>query len=235
VTPGRGKRRSLLALCLLGSLLFAGLGVWQLQRLDWKRDLIRHVEERIDAAPVAAPPRRDWASLDMADAVYRRVQARGVFLHQHETLVDALTQLGPGSWVLTPLRTEDGTVLVNRGFVPPALEDPATRIAAQPTGEVMVTGLLRATEPEGRMLRPNEPAADRWFSRDIAAIGTARGLNDVAPFFIDADAASGIEGGPRGGMTVVRFRNAHLAYAATWFALAILCGGGVVLLRRMRI
>jgi surfeit locus 1 family protein len=97
---------------------------------------------------------------------------------------------------------------------------------------VTVTGLLRASEPAGRILRPNEPARERWFSRDVAAIASARGLADVAPFFIDADATSNPGGAPIGGMTVVRFRNAHLAYAATWFGLAALCVTGLVLLRR---
>jgi surfeit locus 1 family protein len=53
----------------------------------------------------------------------------------------------------------------------------------------------------------------------------------VAPFFLDADGTANPGGAPRGGLTVVRFRNAHLAYAATWFALAALCVAGLVLLR----
>jgi surfeit locus 1 family protein len=59
-----------------------------------------------------------------------------------------------------------------------------------------------------------------------------RGLGDVAPFFIDADAEYNQEGWPTGGLTVVHFRNAHVAYAATWFGLAALGIAGVVLLRR---
>jgi surfeit locus 1 family protein len=231
VNPGRGKRLGLLALCLSGTLLFTGLGVWQVQRLAWKRDLISRVDARIHAPPVAAPVRRDWATLDVREAEYRRVQARGEFLHDRETLVDALTEIGPGMWVLTPLRTADGVVLVNRGFVPPERRDPGARAAGQVSGEVTITGLLRRPEPDGRILRPNQPGADRWFSRDVASIARARGLDQVAPFFIDADATANPGGAPLGGLTVVRFRNAHLAYAATWFALAALCILGLVVLR----
>lgn len=227
-----GKRRGLLALCLSGTLLFAALGSWQVQRLAWKRDLIARVEARINTPPVAAPARHDWPTLDARDAEYRRVQVRGVFRHERETLVDALTAAGPGAWVLTPLETGDGTILINRGFVPPARQDPRQRQSGQVQDEVTLTGLLRLSEPGGRLLRPNQPAAERWFSRDVAAIATARRLDNVAPFFIDADAASGAPDGPRGGMTVVRFRNAHLAYAVTWFALAGLCAAGLVVLFR---
>jgi len=227
----RGKRVVLLALCLLGTLLFSGLGIWQIQRLAWKRDLIARVDARIHAPPVAVPARSDWPNLDVRDAEYRRVQASGVFLHDRETLVDALTALGPGAWVLTPLRTADGLILVNRGFVPPDRLDAGRRAGGQLPGEVTVTGLLRLSEPAGRILRPNEPANDRWFSRDVTAIARVRGLEGVAPFFVDADAKSTAAGGPQGGLTVVQFRNAHLVYALTWFGLALLCLGGWLLLR----
>ncbi|TIT63608.1 MAG: SURF1 family protein, partial [Mesorhizobium sp.] len=61
---------------------------------------------------------------------------------------------------------------------------------------------------------------NRWYSRDVAAIATAHGLtSNVAPYFVDAE-ASRMEGWPRGGLTVVTFRNSHLVYALTWFALA---------------
>jgi surfeit locus 1 family protein len=232
VIPGRGKRLGLLALCLSGTLLFTGLGIWQLQRLAWKRDLISRVDARIHAPPVAVPGLREWATLGR-EAEYRRVQVRGVFLHDRETLVDALTALGPGAWVLTPMRTADGVVLVNRGFVPPERRDAGARAAGQVPGEVTITGLLRLPEPGGRILRPNQPEADRWFSRDVAAITRARGLAQVTPFFIDADATANTGGTPLGGLTVVRFRNAHLAYAATWFALAALCVLGLVVPRRL--
>jgi surfeit locus 1 family protein len=232
VTASRGKRHVLLALCLFFALLFAALGTWQIQRLAWKRGLIARVEARIHAPPVAVPPRHQWAGLDLHDAEYRRVQARGAFRHDRETLVDALTVLGPGAWVLTPLETADGVILVNRGFVPPGRRDATARAGGQVAGEVAITGLLRLSEPDGRFLRPNDPAAGRWFSRDVGAIARVQGLAGVAPFFIDADAASSIPDGPAGGLTVVKFRNAHLVYAGTWFGLALLCCAGVVLLRR---
>ena len=108
------------------------------------------------------------------------------------------------------------------------------RSRAQVPGEVTITGLLRLPEPGGRILRPNNPAADRWFSRDVVAIARIRGLHEVAPFFIDADAGPESEDAPVGGLTVVRFRNAHLVYAATWFGLAALCMAGLVLLRQTR-
>ena len=78
------------------------------------------------------------------------------------------------------------------------------------------------SEPGGGFLRANDPAADRWYSRDVAAIAAARGLDEVAPFFIDADGTPGATAPPLGGLTVVAFPNNHLLYAFTWFAMALL-------------
>lgn len=211
------------------AVLFAGfsaLGVWQVQRLAWKRELIRQVDARIHAAPVAAPP-PDQIVTRQADQ-YRRVVVSGRFDHRHEALVKAVTDLGPGYWVVTPLTTDQGfTVLINRGFVPPERQKPSDRAAGQIGGPHTVVGLLRLSEPDGGFLRANDPAGDRWFSRDVIAIAKARGLEGpVASYFIDADATPNPGGWPRGGLTVVRFANSHLIYALTWFGLALMSAAG---------
>ncbi len=84
------------------------------------------------------------------------------------------------------------------------------------------------TEPGGAFLHRNDPAVNRWYSRDVEAIAMSRGLTRIAPYFIDADASSqprggsGSETGPVGGLTVTVFHNYHLAYAITWYVLALM-------------
>nr|WP_245968530.1 SURF1 family protein [Hephaestia caeni] len=212
---------------------FAALGVWQVERLHWKLDLIARVDARIHAAPVPAPGPADWRSITAKSAAYRHVAVEGRY-RPGATLVLANTDLGPGFWVLSPLEATRGfTVLVNRGFVG---QDHTPAMLAPPAGTQRVTGLLRVTEPGGAFLRHNDPAHDRWYSRDVAAIARARGLGTVAPYFIDADRAADHAANPRampvGGLTVVHFRNAHLVYAITWFALALLSAGGAFIVFR---
>ena len=207
------------------ALLFAGfvaLGVWQLQRLAWKTELIAQVDARVHAAPAPAPGPTQWSSITRQNDQYRRVVLKGTYRHDRETLVQAVTDYGGGFWVLTPLETPRFTVLVNRGFVPPDKRDPASRAAGNGAGPVTVTGLLRATEPGGGFLRANDPAAGKWYSRDVAAIAAARDLPHAAPYFIDADKAANPGGYPVGGLTVVAFSDNHLVYALTWLALALL-------------
>ena len=191
------------------------LGTWQVQRRAWKLDLIERVEARIHAAPVAAPR----TATD--DDAYRRVIARGTYLRERETFVQASTVRGPGWWVMTPMRSPDGTIImINRGFMPARAASPP------PAGTASVTGLLRVSEPGGGFLRDNDPARDRWYSRDVAAIAAKRGLGRAAPYFIDADASANAAGQPVGGLTVIKFANSHLVYALTWYTLAIMAAAG---------
>lgn len=214
--------------------MLVSLGVWQVHRLAWKRDLIQRVEQRVHADPVAAPGRRQWPLVDRASSEYLRVFVQGRYRHDLETCVQAVTERGGGFWVLTPFDTVDGyTVLINRGFVPPPLKDPAARPQGQIEGTTTMTGLLRLSEVGGGYLRENQPAENRWFSRDVAAIGSARGLSDVAPYFIDAEAsAPEVAGAPVAGLTVIAFSNNHLQYALTWFGLALMLAVGAGLVFR---
>jgi surfeit locus 1 family protein len=200
----------------LAALLLTGLGVWQVERRAWKRDLIARTEAKLVADPRPLKP-GDWSGFG-PDAAYTRVEAAGQWLETAPVFVKAVTAAGPGSWVMSPLRTPAGIVLINRGFVP----DEQRREIVPPAGS-SVTGLLRLSEPGGAFLRSNDPQGGRWYSRDVAAIARSRGWQGVAPFFIDADAVPAVRW-PRGGMTVVRFPDNHLVYALTWFGLASIAG-----------
>ncbi|PTU30190.1 SURF1 family protein [Stenotrophobium rhamnosiphilum] len=215
-------------------LSFIALGTWQVKRLAWKLDLIERVNQRVNAAPVVPPAKAQWASVGINDE-YTHVCVSGEYRHDHETYVQAVTVRGPGDWVLTPLQSADGTVvLINRGFVTAEQKSPTSRDKAQVAGVVKVCGLLRLTEPSGGFLRRNDPTQARWFSRDVVAIAATQYLpmQNVAPYFIDADAAANPGGVPLGGLTVVRFHNSHLVYAITWYGLALLTlVAGVVVVR----
>ncbi len=203
--------------CVIAGLL--ALGVWQLQRRTWKLDLIQRTETMLRSPPVPAPPPSAWGAIS-TDDVYRPVTVTGRYRIDSDSYTQAATALGGGFWILTPLDTGRFTVLVNRGFVPPEQRGKVP----PPSGTVTVRGLLRMTEPSGGFLRNNDPAADRWYSRDVAAIAAKRGVSNIAPYFIDAAATPGTAW-PRGGLTVVSFRNNHLVYALTWFGLAALLAG----------
>jgi surfeit locus 1 family protein len=239
----------LVTLAVLGLALFVGfsaLGVWQMQRRAWKLDLITRVTERIYAAPVAAPTAAQWPRLDVPSLEYQAVRLHGHWLANKTVLTQASTVLGAGYWVLTPLQQADGTqVLVNRGFVPSAHRTQLQAPKASDQSPVTVVGLLRKSEPGGGFLRSNDPAQQRWHSRDVAAIALALQLGQAAPFFVDAGIPSQQQDAnaaelqaasagpwPRPGLTVVHFANNHLVYAFTWFGLALMVAGAGELVAR---
>src|SRR5690606_4376665 len=147
--PRLRSRVTLIVLAVVAALFFAGfiaLGTWQLQRLQWKLDLIERVDRRVHAAPVPAPGPERWPQMTAESDEYRRVRVNGDFLHERSARVHAVTALGSGYWLLTPLRREDGSVvLINRGFIPPDTQAGQ----AEGAGPVNVTGLLRMSEPGG--------------------------------------------------------------------------------------
>jgi len=212
---------------LIAFAILCGLGVWQLHRLAWKEDLIARVETREHTpAALPIPPERDWPRVSAERDEYRRVSASGVYQYERETFAYALLSdpkgkfSGPGYWVMTPLKLDDGaSVLVNRGFVPMDRMDLPTRAPGDEGRRVTVTGVLRLAEGRNWFTPADDAARGIWQERDPAEIARAYGLARVAPFFLDAE-ASGPNGLPQGGETRVTFSNNHMQYAVTWFGLA---------------
>ncbi|WP_091881328.1 SURF1 family protein [Phyllobacterium sp. OV277] len=213
---------------LLGVVLLCGLGIWQMERRVWKLDLIERVEQRVGAPTTPAPGPDTWPAIGDQDT-YRHIRVSGRFLQNRDTLVKAVTERGSGYWLMSPFQTDNGfTVLINRGFVPEGTAEGSW----QETADTQITGLMRMTEPKGGFLRRNDASVDRWYSRDVDAIATAKSLGVIAPYFIDADANAKSQQPPIGGLTVIRFANNHLVYAITWFVLALMLAAATIYVGR---
>ncbi len=219
--------RSLLwpaALTLAMLPLLVGLGVWQLQRLAWKEGLIAAItaETGKPPAPLEEPPEA-WKALGQQE--YRPVSVAGRFRHADERRLFA-TEGGEAGWhIYTPLETEGGNILfVNRGFVPEALKEPASRAAGEVEGRVAVQGLVRKPAVRGWFDPDPDTARNVWYWRDLEAMARLLPEADrarVLPFFVDAMAEPANPGGwPKGGVTRLDIPNRHLEYALTWFGLA---------------
>jgi surfeit locus 1 family protein len=177
---------------------------------------------------LAIVPEAEWDAWRADRDEFRKVRVTGTFLHEFEAPVYGLAQGErqgapiQGYYLITPLKLASGAiVMVNRGFIPTDLRDPARRAASQPQGEVTVTGLVRAPEARNAFTPDDDPARNQWFARDPQAIAAARKLERVAPFLIDADGSPNPGGWPRGGQTPLTLPNNHLQYALTWFGIAL--------------
>ena len=221
---------SLAVLAALATLI--GLGTWQVERRAWKHALIAHIEARIHAPAVVLPGRID----DPRPWDYRHVRATGHFLHDHELhLANRVRDGEAGVDVVTPLVRPDGdVVLVDRGWVPLDLADPARRGQGQVPGTVTVAGIARIPAGPGYFTPPNDPARGFWITADIKAMARAMGLGPALPVVLEADATPNPGGWPRGGGTRVTLRDEHLQYAITWYSLAVALVVIVLVSRRRR-
>ncbi len=202
---------------VLGLPLLLALGTWQVQRLAWKTELIATLEARHAEAAVALPATDalgpDWT--------HRPVRVRGELVPAPVLRFRLERQQGrPGHDVLQLARLEDGRALVvNRGWR--AEDAPPVRT---PRGEVTLTGPLRwiADETHRWPLPANDPAANRWYWYDRAALAAVFDA-EVMPVVLVASEGA-LPPGPAVPVPqpmAVDLPNNHLGYAITWYGLAV--------------
>ncbi len=200
-------------------LLAVGLGTWQVQRLFWKQGLIEQRQTKAKAPVLDGLPADFSAGRDE----FRRVRVTGRYLNDKEIYLAARSHRGnAGFHIVTPFALAGGGhILVDRGWVPLSVKDPIARAAGQITGVTTVAGYLRATQKGGYFTPENTPGKNIWYSIDIPAVARATGLDDLKPYFIEADGTPIPGGFPVGGQTRLELPNNHLQYVVTWYSLAI--------------
>ncbi|EJF87091.1 SURF1 family protein [Bartonella rattimassiliensis] len=234
-------------LCICLFLLFSALGIWQVQRLNWKTNLITSANQRIHLSPIKAPPKNQWGDVTFEKYEYQPVIITGKLLTDKNILVIATAQNTTGYWVLTPLQATDNTLtFINRGFIPmdernnfQHSEQLHTNASSQQNSttekQTTIIGLLRMSEKNGFFPRKNNPDKNLWYTRDLSTMAQKLGLSTVAPYFIDAGKKTATQANfPVTGLTVVHFRNNHLVYAITWFILAAGVLGAFLFLLRQK-
>lgn len=226
MTPAWRRRLVLLA-AILGTVLTARLGLWQLDRAAQKQALQAALDSRLALPPLRAD---ELAREPAAAAVqqYRALAVEGRWLAERSVYLDNRQMNGrPGFYALTPLALDDGSVLlVQRGWLPRDLLD-RTRIAAPPPppGRLQVVGRIAL-------------APARLYEFDAAASGPIRQNLDLAAFaqeaglplrpvmLVQEDGGAAPADGllrqwPRPAADVHK----HYGYAFQWFSLATLIVG----------
>jgi len=220
---------------LIAVVVMVNLGLWQLRRLDERRDANARVAERSRAAAVDVD---QLAGEPIERVEFRRVTATGTFDADHEVLVGYRTSRGlPGYHVLTPLVLDNGSaVLVNRGFVPLSIaEDWPVADAAPPSGEVEVKGVLRRSF-DARRQSIDPPSSERRRAPTIDDVDVEVidqfVPGDLLPMHIELQSPRPA-GFPDPLPDVDLSNGPHLSYAIQWFLFSTVAAvGWFVLLRR---
>jgi len=203
-------------------------GFWQLRRLDDRQEFNALVEARYDAEPVPLDELLTPGT-DPGDVVWRPVVTSGTYLPDDGLLVVNRSQNGrAGVNTVVPLRLDDGRILlVNRGFVPLAVDTPPV-----PATDVEVTGRLRPSQERrlGQLSDPGEGVLREAQRLDLERLDTQfDGL--LVPMYVDLMRSSPPEGDgiPEPVIAPDLSEGNHLSYAAQWFIFSIAAAVGWVL------
>ncbi|WP_377186177.1 SURF1 family protein [Ruegeria meonggei] len=197
----------LLIFGLAGLGVLISLGVWQVQRMAWKHDVLAAIDSRITADPVALP-----SQVSEGADKYLPVRVSGAMLPGEVHVLVSVKQVGAGYRVIQPFRTGDRIILVDRGFVPTTAKQ-AMRI----TGPMDITGNLHWPD-EIDSYTPDPDIDDNiWFARDVPSLAAALRTDPVL-LIARSETDPGVTPLPVG---TVGIPNDHLQYAITWFGLAL--------------
>ena len=220
---------TVLAVLLLGVLL--ALGVWQVQRMQWKEGLIASAE-----AAAGQPPLPLAEALKLENPEFRRVilTCRGLSTAPYVEL-QSIENSDAGVRLVSVCAAEGGpNLLVDRGFVSAEISS-RRPVNAADTMPVVITGVLRRSPAPSALTPP--PAEGRFYGRDAEAMARALKVEGpVSPFTVFATISTNPDWAAlKPSAPPAAFTNNHLGYALTWFGLAaaLIAFYGVLLRRRM--
>jgi surfeit locus 1 family protein len=201
--------------------LFVRAGFWQLDRADQKLALLASFSVGAEAEILRTP-----VNSEAADGLrYRRMELTGHYIPERQILLDNMVSGGlNGYQVLTPFRSGDLLVLVNRGWLrsaPDRTQLPDINVTAEPRS--IIARINRFPVPGIRLEAPID-TGNIWPKRllypDQAALATILEA-DIPDYqlLLDPDQADGYQ---RDWQAVDIGPQKNYGYAFQWFSFAVL-------------
>lgn len=211
----------LMALCLVAA-------NWQYDRHERRSAQEQQLDVAEQSAPVPLASALGPGEPLPAERQYTSVTVSGVYDNGSILIRNRSLEGTPGMWVVSPLRSPDGTsVLVLRGWVEATRSGAQEPVApAPPAGEVTVTGVLQPSEAKrGAGLLSNGEAT----SLDTATLCPEDACYDAYLQAVSSVPADSVEPVPVKGPGL----GPHLGYAGQWVIFFLLLPVGyLILLRR---
>lgn len=201
-------------LMITGVIILCALGTWQIQRLAWKNDILA----KLDAAYENPETNPNLSTLAENDFIYGTMKGRLLF--DKSILLGHMVQNDkPGHFLITPLETSQGTLLINMGFTPNDQPLETHPVKSSNGQTLKVSGIIR--QPKWNSFTPeNNPEKNTWYRADTKQIATAQNLKNTIPFVMYADSASRKFDAAFPNNERWAPNNNHGQYAFFWFALA---------------
>lgn len=231
-------RRWLLAsvLVLAAAAVMLRLGIWQLDRLEWRQNFNARVQEQMDAEPLVLD--ESSLDLDLYSMEYRQVIVTGTYLPEDEIVLrnqvwegEFGTELGVA--LFTPLLIEgtDRAILVERGWIPQENVDREARSVYRENEVVTVMGRLRRAETDfniNKWLHPDPglPAdqnrLDAWNNLDLDRVASQM-ETPLLPVYLQLVPEEQQTDPPYASQPFLDLSEGpHLGYAIQWFIFASL-------------
>jgi len=198
------------------------LGIWQLDRAEEKRILIKFMQYQAQRDAI----RLDGTQVSLNELRHRQVILSGEYDSDHQFLLDNQMREGKvGVHILTPMRIE-GTavsVLVNRGWVPMSYDRKIKADLGLSAVENKIRGRVNSFPVVGFQIEGAEIPSAGWPS--IVQVIDREQLSRVLGYpllpyqvLLDSRSAGGFNRQWKQSYSVSPDK--HVAYAVQWFALA---------------
>ena len=186
------------------------LGKWQIDRLYWKLDVLKKIDQKIAAAPVLLP-----AEPSESVHKYLSVEISGQLLQESIRVLASKKRYGAGYRIIHVFRTNGRRLLVDLGFV--GLE---TDYDIDLSSDISLVGNLHWPDEVDNFTPEPDLENNIWFARDVERVASALQTEPILIILKDSTLKDkNIKPMP---IDTTHIPNDHLQYAITWFSLAII-------------
>ena len=196
-----------LTLGIVGCSILVVLGTWQINRLEWKTNVLTEIERKLSADPIELPD-----TVEKSEDQYRSIRMEGKFLEKELHVLTSIKFKGPGYRIIAPFLGNDGrVVMVDRGFVKESEKSKSRSLESTS----IIANLLWPDEIDSFTPQPNL-GLNIWFARELDKMAQELNSEPILLVLRETEVLKGPEPQPIG----INIPNNHLGYAVTWFALA---------------
>ena len=186
------------------------LGKWQIDRLYWKLDVLKKIDQKIAAPPVPLP-----AEPSESVHKYLSVEISGQFLQESIRVLASKKRYGAGYRIIHVFRTNGRRLLVDLGFV--GLE---TDYDVDLINDISLVGNLHWPDEVDNFTPEPDLENNIWFARNVERVASALKTEPILLILKDSTLKDqNIKPMP---IDTTHIPNDHLQYAITWFSLAII-------------
>lgn len=186
------------------------LGKWQIDRLYWKLDVLKKIDQKIAAAPVPLP-----AEPSESVHKYLSVEISGQFLQESIRVLASKKRYGAGYRIIHVFRANGRRLLVDLGFV--GLE---TDYDVDLINDISLVGNLHWPDEVDNFTPEPDLENNIWFARNVERVASALKTEPILLILKDSTLKDqNIKPMP---IDTTHIPNDHLQYAITWFSLAII-------------